>query len=130
MFGLGDGGAHAGQTCDASTTTFMLSYWARDRKSGRIPMEEAVRQITSNTADLYGLTDRGRLTAGSVADILVIDADRIGLHRPELVHDLPGGAHRLVQRAEGYEYDQSGQVTFDHGESTGAHPGVLLRGAR
>ena len=131
VFGLGDGGAHAGQTCDASTTTFMLSYWARDRKSGRLPIEEAVRQITSNTADLYGLTDRGRLTPGSVADMNVIDADRIGLHRPELVHDLPGGARRLIQRAEGYEYTiKSGQVTFDHGQSTGAHPGALLRGAR
>jgi N-acyl-D-amino-acid deacylase len=131
VFGLGDGGAHAGQTCDASTTTFMLSYWARDRKSGRIPLEEAVRQITSNTADLYGLTDRGRLTPGKVADLNIIDGDRIGLHRPELVHDLPGGARRLVQRAEGYEFTiKCGQVTFDHGQSTGAHPGALLRGAR
>jgi N-acyl-D-amino-acid deacylase len=131
VFGLGDGGAHAGQTCDASTTTFMLSYWARDRESGRIPLEEAVRQITSATAGLYGLGDRGRLAPGYVGDINVIDADNIRLHRPELVHDLPGGARRLIQRAEGYEYTvKSGQVTFDHGESTGAHPGALLRGAR
>jgi N-acyl-D-aspartate/D-glutamate deacylase len=131
VFGLGDGGAHAGQTCDASTTTFMLSYWARDRASGRIPVEEAVRTITSSTADLYGLADRGRLTPGCVGDINVIDAERIGLYRPELAHDLPGGARRLVQRAKGYQYTvKAGQVTFDHGESTGAHPGVLLRGAR
>jgi N-acyl-D-aspartate/D-glutamate deacylase len=131
VFGLGDGGAHSGQTCDASTTTFMLSYWARDRKTGRLPVEEAVRQITSTTAALYGLGDRGRLQPGLVGDINVIDADRIGLHRPELVHDLPGGARRLVQRAEGYEYTiKSGQVTFDHGQGTGARPGVLLRGAR
>ncbi|HMC39892.1 MAG TPA: amidohydrolase family protein [Acidimicrobiales bacterium] len=131
VFGLGDGGAHAGQTCDASTTTFMLSYWARDRRTGRIPVEEAVRLITSSTADLYGLSDRGRLVAGCTGDINVVDAARIGLHRPELVHDLPGGARRLVQRAEGYEYTiKSGQVTFDHGESTGARPGTLLRGAR
>ncbi len=131
VFGLGDGGAHAGQTCDASTTTFMLSYWARDRRSGRIPIEEAVRQITSVTADLYGLGDRGRLVPGLTGDINVIDAERIGLHRPELVHDLPGGARRLIQRAEGYEYTvKSGQVTFDHGESTGAVPGALIRGAR
>lgn len=131
VFGLGDGGAHAGQTCDASTTTFMLSYWARDRRTGRIPVEEAVRQMTSVTADLYGLGDRGRLVPGSVGDINVIDAEHVGLHRPELVHDLPGGARRLVQRADGYEYTiKSGQVTFDHGESTGALPGALLRGAR
>lgn len=131
VFGLGDGGAHAGQTCDASTTTFMLSYWARDRETGRIPLEEAVRLITSSTADLYGLGDRGRLAAGFVGDLNVIDHDRVGLHRPELVRDLPGGARRLVQRAEGYDYTvKSGQVTFDHGESTGARPGALLRGAR
>jgi N-acyl-D-aspartate/D-glutamate deacylase len=131
VFGLGDGGAHAGQTCDASTTTFMLSYWARDRKTGRIPVQEAVRQITSSTADLYGLSDRGRLVPGCVGDMNVIDAERIGLHRPQLVHDLPGGARRLVQRAVGYEYTiKSGQVTFDHGESAGARPGTLLRGAR
>ena len=131
VFGLGDGGAHAGQTCDASTTTFMLSYWARDRRSGRIPVEEAVRLITSSTADLYGLTDRGRLVPGCTGDVNVIDADDIGLYRPELAHDLPGGAKRLVQRSRGYLYTiKSGQVTFDHGQSTGARPGALLRGAR
>jgi N-acyl-D-aspartate/D-glutamate deacylase len=131
VFGLGDGGAHAGQTCDASTTTFMLSYWARDRASGRIPVEEAVRTITSSTADLYGLGDRGRLTPGRVGDINVIDADAIGLYRPELARDLPGDARRLIQRAKGYQYTvKAGQVTFDHGESTGARPGVLLRGGR
>jgi N-acyl-D-amino-acid deacylase len=131
VFGLGDGGAHAGQTCDASTTTFMLSYWARDRGAGRLPIEEAVRTITSSTADLYGLADRGRLAPGAVGDLNVIDAGEIGLHRPELAYDLPGGAHRLVQRARGYLYTaKSGEVIFDHGESTGARPGLLLRGAR
>jgi N-acyl-D-aspartate/D-glutamate deacylase len=109
----------------------MLSYWARDRASGRIPVEDAVRTITSSTADLYGLSDRGRLTPGQVGDINVIDANRIGLSRPELVRDLPGGAPRLIQRAHGYQYTvKAGQLTFDHGESTGARPGVLLRGAR
>jgi N-acyl-D-amino-acid deacylase len=131
VYGLSDGGAHAGQTCDASTTTFMLTYWARDRRDGRLPVEEAVRQITTATADLYGLTDRGRLTPGSVGDINVIDAGKVGLHRPEVVTDLPGGASRLVQRSEGYRYTiKSGQVTFEEGEATGALPGRLLRGAR
>jgi N-acyl-D-aspartate/D-glutamate deacylase len=131
VFGLGDGGAHAGQTCDASTTTFMLTHWARDRRTGRIPLEEAVRQITSVTADLYGLGDRGRLVPGAVGDVNVIDAEALRLHRPELVHDLPGGARRLVQHADGYLYTvKSGAVTFDHGKGTGARPGTLLRGAR
>jgi N-acyl-D-amino-acid deacylase len=131
VFGLGDGGAHAGQTCDASTTTFVISFWARDRERGRIPLEEAVRQITSATANLYGLSDRGVLAPGFVGDLNVIDFERAGLRRPELVHDLPGGARRLIQRAEGYLYTvKAGQVTFESGEDCGARPGVLVRGAR
>ena len=60
-FGLGDGGAHAGQTCDASTTTFLLTHWARDRAEGRLPVELAVHKTTQATATLYGLGDRGVL---------------------------------------------------------------------
>ncbi|HEX6394697.1 MAG TPA: amidohydrolase family protein [Acidimicrobiales bacterium] len=131
VYGLSDGGAHAGQTCDASTTTFMLSFWARDRRDGRLPVEEAVRQITSATADLYGLSDRGRLVPGCVADVNVIDAAKIGMRRPEVAADLPGGATRLVQRSEGYEWSvKAGEVIFKSGEATGALPGRLLRGAR
>jgi N-acyl-D-amino-acid deacylase len=131
VFGLGDGGAHAGQTCDASTTTFLLSYWARDRAHGRLAVEEAVRKLTSATADVFGLGDRGRLVPGAKADVNVIDFERLGLLRPELVSDLPGGARRLVQRSTGYVATiNAGAVTFDHGEDTGARPGTLVRGAR
>jgi len=131
VFGLGDGGAHAGQTCDASTTTFLLSYWARDRAHGRIPVEEAVRKLTSATADTYGLGDRGRLVPGKKADMNVIDFDRLGLARPQLVSDLPGGARRLIQRSTGYLFTiNRGEVTVEDGEDTGARPGVLVRGAR
>ena len=131
VFGLGDGGAHAGQTCDASTTTFMLSYWARDRSRDRLSIEEAVHKITGATADLYGLGDRGRLVPGKKGDVNVIDFDHLGLHRPRLVRDLPGGASRLTQNSNGYVATvNAGQLTFDHGGDTGARPGVLLRGAR
>jgi N-acyl-D-aspartate/D-glutamate deacylase len=131
VFGLGDGGAHAGQTCDASTTTFMLSYWARDRLTGRLTVEEAVRQITSATADLYGLGDRGRLVPGMVGDLNVIDHETLRLRRPELVNDLPGRARRLVQRADGYVATfKAGESILENGEATGATPGRLLRGAR
>ena len=130
-FGLGDGGAHAGQTCDASTTTFLLSHWARDRGHDRLGVEEAVHKMTQATASLYGLGDRGVLAPGCVGDCNVIAFDRLQLRRPELVHDLPGGASRLIQRADGYAATvKSGQVTFDGGEDTGARPGALLRGAR
>jgi N-acyl-D-amino-acid deacylase len=130
-FGLGDGGAHAGQTCDASTTTFLLSHWARDRDGARLSIEEAVHKMTGATSDLYGLGDRGRLAAGMVGDVNVIDFDRIGLLRPELVADLPGGASRLVQRATGYlSTIKSGVEIMVGGEPTGELPGTLLRGQR
>jgi N-acyl-D-aspartate/D-glutamate deacylase len=130
-FGLGDGGAHAGQTCDASTTTFLLSHWARDRDHGRLSVEEAVHKMTRATATLYGLGDRGVLAPGFVGDCNVIDHASLQLRRPELAADLPGGASRLVQRADGYAATvKSGEVTFEHGEDTGARPGALLRGAR
>jgi N-acyl-D-aspartate/D-glutamate deacylase len=130
-FGLGDGGAHAGQTCDASTTTYMLSYWARDRKHDRIPLETAVQKITGATAALFGLNDRGMLVPGKKADVNLIDFEHLQLRRPESVSDLPGGASRLIQRSEGYIATiNAGLVTIDRGEDTGARPGVLLRGAR
>ncbi len=130
-FGLGDGGAHAGQTCDASTTTFLLSYWARDREHDRIPLETAVHKLTGATATLFGLGDRGVLAPGMKGDVNVIDFDRLQLHRPELVSDLPGAASRLIQRADGYEVTiNAGEVTIERGEDTGARPGVLLRGVR
>ncbi len=130
-FGLGDGGAHAGQTCDASTTTFLLTHWARDRAEGRLPLELAVHKTTQATATLYGLGDRGVLAPGYVGDANVIDFERLALHRPTKVADLPGGAARLIQRADGYVATiKGGTVTFEHGEHTGATPGALLRGAR
>ncbi len=131
VFGLGDGGAHAGQTCDASTTTFLLSFWARDRSHGRLPLPLAVHKVTGATADLYGLGDRGRLLPGLKGDVNVIDFEHLGMRRPEIVTDLPGGASRLIQRSEGYVATvNAGEVTFEHGADTGARPGVLLRGAR
>src|SRR5688500_16992739 len=130
-FGLGDGGAHAGQTCDASTTTFLLTHWARARDHGRLTVEDAVHKMTQATATLYGLGDRGVLAPGDVGDCNVIDHERLQPRRPCLVSDLPGGASRLIQRADGYVSTiKSGQVTLVDGEDTGARPGQLLRGAR
>ena len=130
-FGLGDGGAHAGQTCDASSTTYLLSYWARDRARDRLSVEHAVHKMTQATATMFGLGDRGVLAPGMVADVNVIDLPRLQLHRPVKVADLPGGASRLLQRADGYIATlKSGEVTFEGGEATTARPGRLLRGAR
>ncbi len=134
VVGLGDGGAHAGQTCDASSTTFVLTHWVRDRRAGngaRLGLEHAVRKLTAETADLYGLGDRGRLAPGFRADLNLIDLDRLRLPAPQVVHDLPAGARRLLQRAEGYvETIVAGETVMADGEDTGARPGRLVRGAR
>jgi N-acyl-D-aspartate/D-glutamate deacylase len=130
-WGLGDGGAHCGTTCDASTPTFMLTHWARDRGRDRLPLEWVVRKMTAETASLYGLGDRGMVRPGLRADLNVIDHDRLALHAPEMVHDLPGDARRFVQRADGYVATVvHGEVTMVEGEETGARPGRLIRGAR
>ena len=131
-FGLGDGGAHCGAICDASMTTSMLSLWARDRSRGpKLPLEAVVKKMTFDTAELYGLRDRGLLAPGRKADVNVIDFEALQLELPELAHDLPAGARRLVQRARGYEATLvSGIVTWRKGEHTGALPGGLIRGAQ
>src|SRR3954468_16915395 len=129
--GLGDGGAHCGTTWDASTPTYMLTHWARDRKREQLPLEWVVRKMTSETASLYGLGDRGVLRPGLRADVNVIDHGRLQLRSPHMVHDLPGDARRFVQEADGYVATVvAGQVTLVEGEDTGARPGQLVRGPR
>ena len=65
------------------------------------------------------------------ADLNLIDFDRLGMLHPEIAHDLPAGGKRLLQRATGYVATvQTGEVTFENGEPTGALPGELIRGAR
>jgi N-acyl-D-amino-acid deacylase len=131
-FGLGDGGAHCGAICDASMTTFLLTHWTRDRKRGpKIPLEFAIKKMTRDTAELYELNDRGRLEPGYKADLNIIDYEGLRLDLPYMVHDLPGEAKRLIQKAEGYVATiVSGQVTFRNGEDTGARPGSVIRGAQ
>lgn len=130
--GLGDGGAHCGVICDASQPTFMLTHWTRDRSRGdRLPVELVVKRQTHDTARLYGLTDRGTIEPGALADLNLIDYERLGLDNPTVVADLPSGGRRLLQGATGYvETLKAGVTTFRDGEETGAKPGVLVRGAR
>ena len=130
VLGLGDGGAHCGIVCDASMTTFMLTHWVRDRRRGpRIPLETAVRALTHDPARLYGLDDRGLVRPGLKADLNVIDLDRLRLHLPEMAFDLPAGARRLLQRADGYVATLvGGEAVMRDGAPTGRLPGQLVRG--
>ena len=131
IVGIGDGGAHQGMICDSSTTTFLLTYWTRDRKGERIPLSTAIRMLTRDTAAALGLNDRGLVAPGYKADINVIDYDRLHLHAPFVVRDLPDNGRRLMQRADGYVATiKSGQITYREGEFTGALPGRLVRGAQ
>jgi len=132
VVGLADGGAHCGIICDAGTPTFLLTHWVRDRRRGaRLPLELIVRRQTRETAELYGLHDRGLLAPGMKADVNVIDLDALALSPPEMVYDLPAGGRRLVQRARGYRATiKSGAAVFEDGVATGALPGRLVRGAR
>ncbi|HJM31015.1 MAG: amidohydrolase family protein [Acidimicrobiales bacterium] len=128
VMGLADAGAHAKQIMDASQPTFFLSHWVRDR--GRVTIEEGVRRMTSDTADLFGITGRGRLVPGAHADVNVIDLEGLRLHYPEMAHDFPGGAGRWVQRADGYDATiVNGEVFMEDGEHTGALAGQMLLGS-
>jgi N-acyl-D-aspartate/D-glutamate deacylase len=126
IMGLADAGAHVGQILDASQPTWFLTHWVRDH--GLVPIERAVQRLSSDTAGFVGLVDRGRVVPGAAADLNVIDWDGLALPVPEFAHDLPGGAGRWTQRAEGYAATiVNGTVALEHGEHTGELPGVVLR---
>jgi N-acyl-D-amino-acid deacylase len=129
---LGDGGAHYGMICDSTYTTFMLAYWGRDRKTGRIGLPELVHAMSAKPAAMLGITDRGRIAPGLKADLNVIDYDRLTLHAPRMVRDLPSGGRRLTQDADGYVATiVSGEVIMREGTPTGALPGRMVeRSAR
>ena len=130
VLGLGDGGAHCGTICDGSFPTFMLAYWVRDRTRGeRLSLAESVRMLCRDTARAVGLLDRGVIAPGYKADVNVIDLDHLHLYAPEVVHDLPTGGRRLIQRADGYSATiVSGQITRRDGFATDCLPGRLVRG--
>ena len=132
LLGLSDGGAHCTSIIDAGVPSYMLTHWGRDRSRGpKLPLEMLVKRQTSETANFFGLTDRGRLTPGLRADVNVIDFDGMCMHKPELIHDMPANGRRFVQRVTGYEATVvAGQPIFERGEHTGALPGKLVRAPR
>ncbi|MGF1597452.1 MAG: amidohydrolase family protein [Acidimicrobiales bacterium] len=124
--GLADAGAHVGQIMDTSQPTFLLTYWVREKQ--RWTIEQAIRRLTSDTADLFGFKDRGRIEPGRYADLNVIDFDGLSLPQPEYVNDLPNGAGRYIQGSSGYDYTiVNGEVFMDHGEHVGALAGRVIR---
>jgi len=127
LLGLGDGGAHLDMLCDSGYPTYVLGMWVRERKV--LTLEEAVRRMTSDPADFFGIKDRGRLKPGLAADVVIFSEKEIGSGgRPERLYDLPGGAKRMVMRSRGVEMTLvNGAVTWEKGALTGAAAGKVLR---
>jgi N-acyl-D-aspartate/D-glutamate deacylase len=129
VIGLSDAGAHVKMICDASSPTYLLTHWTRDRRRGdTLPLETVVRKQTAGTAAAVGLTDRGTIEVGKKADLNVIDLDHLRLDAPRSVDDLPAGGRRILQDAHGYVATVvSGVITRRHDRDTGARPGRLVR---
>jgi N-acyl-D-amino-acid deacylase len=127
LVALGDGGAHVDMLCDAGYPTYLLGTWVRERQA--LTLEEGVRRLTSDPAEVFGVKGRGRLAPGLAADVAIFDASRIGsTNRGERRFDLPGGAKRMVMPSQGVEYTVvNGAVTWQDGKLTGAAAGQVLR---
>lgn len=128
LYGLSDAGAHVGTICDASSSTFMLSHWVRDRTEGRLSAERAIEMLTSRNARHLGLRDRGVIAPGMRADLNLLDPTRIAPAAPHIVRDLPAGGRRLMQESRGYLGTWvAGQAVIRDGEITANRPGRLVR---
>jgi N-acyl-D-amino-acid deacylase len=133
MVGLSDAGAHASQLCDACAPTDLLGRWVREK--GVLAIEEGVRRLTSQPADVFGIRDRGRLALGLAADVTVFEPERVGCTPLRRIRDFPAGADRLVSDALGIRtVVVNGTVIREEGrdalDAEGPLPGRVLRGGR
>lgn len=128
LVSLSDGGAHVQYICDTGYPSHMLGYWVRDKQA--LTMEKAIQVLASTPARVLGLTDRGQIAPGKVADLVVFDPARIRALEPVTVRDLPGGNPRLFQGAEGIHHTiVNGTPLTKDGKHLGSYPGQVLRGA-
>jgi N-acyl-D-amino-acid deacylase len=126
LLGLADSGAHVSQICDTSFSTYFLSYWINERKL--MSLEEGIHKLSGEPAEFFGFEGRGVLKPGAYADVNVIDLDGLKVMPPEFKNDLPAGASRFIQRAEGYDCTLvNGKVFMQAGEPSGDISGRLLR---
>lgn len=126
VVGQSDGGAHVVFRTDYSYGTYLLAHWVRDK--GIISLEEAIRKLSFIPASLFGMLDRGLVRPGMAADLIVFDPDTVGPLEPGESEDLPGGATRRKQLAQGFEWTLvNGEVLLEKGEHTGVYPGKVAR---
>ncbi len=122
-----DSGAHVCQEMGSSLQTHLLSYWVRKR--GAFTLEQAIKMLTNDNAAAWDLNDRGVVREGYKADLVLFEENGIRPRLPTVEKDLPGGARRLVQKAEGIKAPVvTGAVAFEDGEATGAYAGQVLKG--
>jgi len=122
-----DSGAHVSQIMDSSIQTHLLGYWVRERQA--LTLEQAIRKMTYDLASFWGLQERGLLREGNCADVVIFDPETVSPQMPTLAYDLPAGARRLKQKADGIRATVvNGEVLMRNNEHTGALPGKLLRG--
>ena len=120
-----DAGAHAQMFCGAGDATLLLTRFVRDRRDLTLP--EAVRRITSELADFFGIPDRGRIAPGAHADFTLFELDRLDWQGTAFVSDLPGGGRRLTRPPGRYRATVVGGVlTHEDGKSTGALVGRMI----
>jgi N-acyl-D-aspartate/D-glutamate deacylase len=127
MIGLSDGGAHVDMLCDAGYATYLLGNWVRKREA--VSLEFAIKRITSEPANFFGIRSRGQLKQGWKADITVFDYNTVNsARRATMANDLPGGGRRLVMPAEGIEYTiVNGRMSYEHGRQSGTLAGEVIR---
>ena len=126
LFGVSDGGAHTKFLTAGRYPTETLTKIVREH--GMLSLEDAHWRLSALPASLAGCTDRGTLAVGAPADVVVYDYDKLDILPPEIVHDLPGGEWRRVQRATGYRYILvNGEVTIENDAQTQVYSGALLR---
>jgi len=126
LIGLSDGGAHTDMRCEAGYSTYLLGTVVREKQM--LPLEEAVRRLTSVPAQVFGVPLRGTVAPGMIADVVIFDPATVGCGKQEPVHDFPGGGLRYIEKATGIAHTiVNGHVLFSHGEAKGALPGRVLR---
>ncbi len=122
-----DSGAHVAQEMGSSLQTHLLHYWVDKR--GAFTLEQAVKKLSHDNAQAFELKDRGLIKEGYKADVLLFEEGRVRPCLPTVESDLPGGARRLVQKAEGIRATiVNGAVTLENGEPTGSYAGEVLKG--
>jgi N-acyl-D-aspartate/D-glutamate deacylase len=125
MAGSSDGGAHLTSFCGADYPTILLTECVA---RGDMSFEAAVAKLTQMPAMAHGLWDRGAIRPGAVADLVLLDRERLAVGPIRFTNDLPAGASRLVWDQEGYVATiVGGEVIVSDGKPTGARPGQVLR---